>query len=280
MCGRYVIVTEIKKIEKRFNVSAFDTKLYRPSFNVSHGDIAPIITQNDPKELSFCQFGFTPHWAKKQYYQINARSEGDKNKENDPNYKGRKGIFDKPMFRKSIRSGRCLVVADCFFEGPEKERLNKPYVVYLKDDHPFTFAGIRDEWVNTDTGEVVNSFAIITAPRNTLMEKIGHHRSPVIIPEEQRDVWLNPQSDVAAISELMRPYPADLMNAYPVSPEIKNPSSNGRELLDPIGERVDPEYDIEVLRTIKLEGMGRKLPNERRADNGAEGGSEQLDLFD
>ena len=280
MCGRYVIVTEIKKIEKKFNVAAFDPSLYRPNYNVSHGNMAPIITQEDPRTLTFSQFGFTPHWAKKQYYQINARSEGDKNKENDPNYKGRKGIFDKPMFRKSIRSKRCLVIADCFFEGPKKERLSKPYLVYLKDNRPFTFAGIEDEWVDISTGEVVSSFAIITGPPNPLMDQIGHHRSPVIISEEDRGIWLNQDADVGTIGSLMEPYPAELMNAYPVSPAIKSPGFNDHSAVEPIGERLNPEFDINVTRSIQLEGMGRSSKSEDNPDSDADTENPQLGLFD
>ena len=284
MCGRYIIITKIEKIEKRFNVSAFDPKLFNPSYNVSHGDSAPVITQENPKSLSFFQFGFTPHWGKKQYYQINARSEGDKNKDNNPLYTGRKGIFDKPMFRHSIRSKRCLVIADCFVEGPQKERLDKPYVVYLKGDHPFSLAGIYDQWINIETGEEISSFAIITAPPNNLMEQIGHHRSPVIVSEELRSAWLDPNMTAADISQIMNVYPSELMNAYPISSAIKNPTATGAELIVPTGQRLNPEHSYKIEHKIGLQGMGKsentQIPN--REDSGKENHTDpgdQLNLF-
>lgn len=285
MCGRYIIVTKIEKIEKQFNVAAFDPKLFHPSYNVSHGNLAPVITQESPKELSFFQFGLTPNWGNKQHYQINARSEGDKNKENDPLYRGRKGIFDKPMFRQSIRSRRCLVVADCFVEGPKKEKLNKPFVVYLKGGHPFSFAGIYDRWINEETGQEISSFAIITAPQNNLMKQIGHHRSPVIIAKEFRQSWLDPDIDVGGISELMTPYPAELMNAYPISIEIKNPNASGPELIAPIGQRLNPEHDYKVVNEIGLQGMGKKakadFPNTKNnSQENDDGHGNQLSFFD
>ena len=68
------------------------------------------------------QFGFTPSWAKKQFYMINARSEGDHNADNHPGYRGAMGILQKPMFRQSIRTRRCLVIADAFIEGPQTRK--------------------------------------------------------------------------------------------------------------------------------------------------------------
>mgnify|MGYP000936359571 FL=1 len=101
MCGRYVTISKLKAVEKRFNVTTPTPDLFAPNTNVSIGELAPIITNKNPKELSFFKFGFTPVWANKQMYLFNARAEGDHNKENDPRYQGAKGIINKPVFRSS-----------------------------------------------------------------------------------------------------------------------------------------------------------------------------------
>lgn len=269
MCGRYVTVTKIKEIEKRFNVTAPHAEQYVPNTNISHGQTAPVITDAEPEHLQFFQFGFTPSWGKKNYYVINARSEGDHNRDNDPNYHGSMGIAKKPMFRKAIRSQRCLVVADCFIEGPKEEKLSKPFAVYLRDgEHPFAMAGIWDEWVNTDTGEVVHSFAIITTVANELLQKIGHHRSPVVLPRDCEDAWIDQNLELAEALRMLKPYPAREMNAYPIDPAIKNPRTNGMQLLKPIGERVYKEYDYELYNEIKLFGMGESPARSRRKEEG------------
>ncbi|HAT47310.1 MAG TPA: SOS response-associated peptidase, partial [Flavobacteriales bacterium] len=72
MCGRYVTVSPIKAVEQRFNVKA--SKPWNSNTNVSHGDCAPVVASDNPKEVQLMQFGFTPGWAKKQYYMINARA--------------------------------------------------------------------------------------------------------------------------------------------------------------------------------------------------------------
>ena len=78
MCGRYVTVSSIQAVEQRFNVQA--PTPWTANTNVSHGDQAPVVASDKPGEVQMMQFGFTPGWAKKQYYMINARAEGDRNR--------------------------------------------------------------------------------------------------------------------------------------------------------------------------------------------------------
>ena len=265
MCGRYVIVSKLKVIEKRFNVSAQPGLFDPPLSNISIGNFAPVITNEHPDQLQMFQFGMTPVWAKKKMYLFNARSEGDHNKSNDPDYTGGMGIISKPSFRSSIRKKRCLIVADAFIEGPKKEKLSKPYLVYMKnkEDRPFALAGLWDTWIDKETGEVTNSFAIITTVVNDVTQKIGHHRSPVILQKDQEELWISdiPLTDVTS---MLLPFPDDLMNAYPLSPSIKNPRDKDIQLLQPIGERVFPEYSYEIHRELKLEGMGMTTARKRK----------------
>ena len=257
MCGRYILVQKLEFIEKRFNVSAPAGLEWKPSYNISPGQLAPVITSENPRELQLYRFGMTPFWAKKAMYLINARAEGDHNKEDDPGYKGARGIITKPSFRKPIRSQRCLVIADAFIEGTVKEKLSKPFVVYLKNNvRPFAFAGIWDEWTNRETGEICRGFSIITTTANELLQKLPHHRSPVILDQRAEKKWLDTSLPLADVTKLLRPFPSELMNAYPIDPAIKNPRAEGKDLLKPVGERVVPEYDTKTQQDIELQGMG------------------------
>lgn len=239
MCGRYVIVSSVETMEQRFGVKAAKPKTFIPNTNLSPGDVAPVISNSDPGALQFFTFGFSPSWADKRRYLLNARSEGDLNPDNDPAYRGEAGILNKPMFRKAIRSQRCLVPADAFIEGPEKEKLSKPFVVHLrKKQRPFAMAGIWDLWQDPKSGEVHAGFAILTTTANAVLQAIGHHRSPVILAPEDEEAWLDPHLPMEALPRLLRPYPAEQMNAYPVDPAIKNPKVNGLALLEPIGPPV------------------------------------------
>jgi putative SOS response-associated peptidase YedK len=259
MCGRYCVVESIEAIEKRFNAESNSkaTQL-KINYNLSVGQEAPVITCEEPRTVQLFQFGLTPSWAKKQMYLFNARSEGDHNKEDDPTYRGAKGIILKPAYRKPIRSQRCLVIATAFYEGPKKEGLSKPYLIYLKKKkRPFAMAGIYDTWENPE-GEKINSFSIITTTANELLLKIGHHRMPVILSQQDELTWLNIDTNLTNITRLLEPYPTELMNAYPISPEIKDPKNNTRELLNPTGERVYPEYDYQETTKLAPKGWGHR----------------------
>lgn len=267
MCGRYTLVTKVKALEKKFNLTGNIT--FEPNTNISTGEFAPVIANDFPDQIQLFQFGFTPYWSEKRTYVINARSEGDKNKDNNPLYSGSKDIIFKPMFRQSIRSKRCLVPADCFIEGPATTRLNNPFVVYLKEGiRPFMFAGIWDEWVDKSTGELIKSFAIITTVANDLLNQIGHHRSPVILRPEETSMWLDTQLPLNEALQLLNPYPSNEMNAYPISNKIKSPKSNGTDLLEPIGQRLNKEFDYVVYDELKLEGMGSTPARARRNNEG------------
>ena len=92
---------------------------------------------------------------------------------------------------------------------------------------------------------------------NSLLQKIPHHRSPVILTEREEKRWLQAEH-LTDITGMLEPYPADQMNAYPISNRIKNPRNNGRELMDPVGQRLEPESDITIKTEIKLFGMGEQ----------------------
>jgi len=278
MCGRYVVISKLKAIEKRFELLPSPEDLFSPLNNISVGDRAPVITNAKPKQLQLFQFGMTPSWAKKKMYLFNARSEGNHNKENDPNYVGSMGIISKPSFRSVIRKKRCLIIVDAFIEGPKKEKLSKPYVIYMRDkQRPFALAGVWDEWIDAETGEATQSFSIITTTANDILQKIGHHRSPVILKKSQEETWLSdvPLSDITG---MLRPYDNETLNAYPISPAIKNPREKDLALLRPIGERIFPEYDFEIHQTLKLEGMGMTTARKRK-DAEQPKGNDQGTLF-
>ena len=265
MCGRYVTVKSIQEIEKRYNVTAANLSHYAGNINVSVGQYGPVITNKDPKQLQLFQFGLTPHWAKKKMYLFNARSEGDFNKDNDPAYTGAKGIMQKPSFRKPIRSQRCLVIADAFIEGSKEKRLNEPFLIYPRDPHlHYSLAGIWDEWANPETGELHQSFSIITTTANDLLQRVGHHRSPVVLVGEEEDMWIDSSTDISDITMLLKPFDAHNFNAYPISSDIRSPKATDIALLAPLGETVYPEFTYVIYEDLKLFGMGESPARARR----------------
>lgn len=265
MCGRYVQTIEYERIQLKFNVAIPQGFEILPNYNVSAGDEGLVITSENPGFLDKMTFGFTPSWSKKKSYVINARAEGDHNSENHPDYRGAKGIISKPFFKQSIRNKRCLVLADAFIEGTTVDKLSNPYLVYLiNKNRPFAMAGVYDEWVDKETGELLRSFAIITCPPNGLMQKLPHHRMPVILKPEDYATYLDTSTPLQNVTALLEPYDAKLMNAYPISADIKNPRNKGRELIDPTGERIQEEIYLQKNVSLKLEGMGHTNSRKKR----------------
>ncbi|MBL7943842.1 MAG: SOS response-associated peptidase [Flavobacteriales bacterium] len=276
MCGRYVVITRVELVEKRFNVKATAPDLFAPDPNIGVGALAPVILNRSPRQLSLSRFGLTPSWAKKKMYLFNARAEGDHNPGDNPAYNGAVGIIEKPSFRKAIRSQRCLVVADAFVEGSKEEGLSKPWLVYLREEQrPFAMAGIWEDWTDPVTGAVTTGFAIVTAPANEVVQAIGHHRCPVILQPEQEKMWLDTTTPLKDITAMLHTPEASRMNAYPISPEIKRASQHDLSLLRPLGERIKPEFDFEITKHIELFGMGEmRSRNKRRKSD-----DNQLSLF-
>jgi len=256
MCGRFVQIIDIELFVKRFGIVKPDQINITSSFNVASGDLAYVITNEKPNELQEMQFGLTPSWAKKRMYLINARVEGDLNLSNEVNYKGELGIVDKPSYRTAIRSQRCLVIANAFYEGPAKEKLNKPYKFSRKDEDVFCFAGIWDTWADDNTGSIVNSFSIITTVANEATSAIGHPRSPVILDKKDEKKWLDTHLPLEKVMDLLKPFPGELLKTEPVSIQIKDPRNKSKELLIPIDTDSTTQYDVKIDENVRLEGMG------------------------
>jgi putative SOS response-associated peptidase YedK len=112
---------------------------------------------------------------------------------------------------------RCIIPADGFFEWqlvPDKKR-KQPMYARLKSGALFGFAGLL-AWRHEALGWRA-SCAIITTPPNELMAPI-HNRMPAILTPEDEAMWLaQPEPDPAKLLGCLRPYPADEMEAYPVS---------------------------------------------------------------
>jgi len=80
MCGRYIIENTIEQIESRFDLPVQSVSI-NPGYNISVGQLVPVITDANPTEVQFFKFGLTPFWAKEEMLLFKARSEGDQNKE-------------------------------------------------------------------------------------------------------------------------------------------------------------------------------------------------------
>ena len=262
---RFILASNFKRIESRFSMAKLPELIdYIPSFNTAPGNKSYIINNNQTKEILLFDFGLQVNGEVLPF----VRAEGDRNAEDNSNYKGSKAIFLKPEFNRLIRHQRCLVLADAFVVGIGEV---KPHLVYLRGkNRPFAFAGIWDRLKDKTTGEEVYSFAIITTTANPLLAKLGCKRMPVILLIEDESTWLRTSAQLSDILSMLSPYPANLMNAYPISDKITNKSLNDIALVQPIGKPIyqEPTGYQRVKRLKQEKGHFSHLTLEERMKPG------------
>ena len=61
-----------------------------------------------------------------------------------------------------------------------------------------------------------------------------HDRMPVILTKEHQGAWLNKESPVESLRRLLVPYPAEAIQATPVSTAVNSAKYDGPELVKPL----------------------------------------------
>src|SRR6266581_1196254 len=198
MCGRYTLTVNIKTIAEKFGVEP--TLEAEPRYNVAPTQNVVSIMRNGTTHLAELRWGLIPSWAKDESVgsrMINARAET---------------LAEKSSFKGLLRSKRCLVIADGFYEWKQENGSKTPMYITMKSGEPFAFAGLWDNWKSPD-GQQIRSCTIITTQPNEVVASI-HDRMPVILSADAREEWLDTSvQDVNALLPLLGPYPADEMTA-------------------------------------------------------------------
>lgn len=201
MCFHSKQSKSAQKVVKRFNASVETTNDFLQSDNINGFQFlkTPVIT-NDKRELiQNYNWGLIPAWSKDldiRKFTLNARIET---------------ITEKPSFKNNINK-RCLVIADGFYEwkwlnksGSKKEK----YLISKPDNELYAYGGIYSEWTNQETGEVINSYSLVTTAGNELMSEIHNikKRMPIILKQEDENDWLDGKS----LNDFALPYQVDLI---------------------------------------------------------------------
>jgi putative SOS response-associated peptidase YedK len=221
MCGRFTLHTDLSQIQKAFQLSGVAAEA-EPSYNVAPTQpVLTVVRQDGQNVLTTMRWGLVPVWAKDMSIgakMINARAET---------------LDEKPSFKRLLKSKRCLVVADGFYEWRKTGAQKVPMYIRLKSGSPFGFAGLYDSWKSPE-GDTLVSCTIIPTTPNELVATI-HDRMPVILPKKQYPFWLDPvNQDAAKLLPLLGPYPTKEMEAYPVSRLVNAPKNNTPENIAPV----------------------------------------------
>ncbi len=188
MCASYMIkqrslpqlVTEVR---------TDDFEQYYDLLIVPHRP-APVILSDGQNgaALKTMRFSLIPRWsqdAKPKFATHNARIET---------------IVDKPTWREAFQKRHCLVPLTHFIEPIYEGDYAGHMVAFHQSEGQYLLAaGIWEEWANRQTGEVIESFSIITSEPPKFIADIGHDRGPVFLGEDAQKVWLALKEPPAAM---------------------------------------------------------------------------------
>jgi putative SOS response-associated peptidase YedK len=222
MCGRYRLSRRKQIIEEHFDTVSGDED-WTPRYNIAPTQPVPIIRQHPKipqRELSLVRWGLIPSWAKDASggaKMINARSET---------------AATQPAFRDALRTRRCIIPADGFYEWQKTGKIRQPHCFEVEGGRLFAFAGLWDRWRDVD-GKTVETCSILTTTANAVTSVV-HDRMPVILYEDSYDLWLDPgMLDAGTASGLLKPYDAQRMRCYPVSTRLNRVQNDDAECAEP-----------------------------------------------
>ena len=222
MCGRFTLRTNPRQLGLAFGLT--DPPDLKPRYNVGPG--TPALCVRDAgkvRELFEPTWGLLPRFVadpKAGQRPINARAET---------------VATNGFFKHAFARRRCLIVSDGFYEPEEKagKKTGRWWYFKFEDDRPFGFAGLWETW---GEGEAfVETYTLITTDPMDVMSKCGHQRSPLILPPERYDLWLDPEAKPPQLKKLLVPHPSDELTGYPTNGRAKNPRNEGPDLIEPAG---------------------------------------------
>jgi putative SOS response-associated peptidase YedK len=182
--------------------------------------VLAVVSDEGKRRVVQHRWGLIPSWAKDPTAfagkTFNARAET---------------VAAKPSYRDSFRRRRSLVPVGAFYEWRRTDGSRQPYAIVRQDGKPLALAGLWAPWRGPGSDAELRTCAVITTSANEVVGEL-HDRMPVILPEDAWDQWLDPEyQDTAELEKLLRPFPSELIRAYPISRAVGNTRNDGPELL-------------------------------------------------
>ncbi len=239
MCYTVNINLTRNELEKRFGAKFDDPGSFHPGYYFNAFDLPdlPVVRNGSPDSIVLFGWGLIPFWVK------DAAAAGEIRRKT---FNARlETLLDKPSFRESVKTRRCLVLCRGFYEWQQRDREKIPYYIYLKGETPMAMAGLYENWTDRETGEMISTCTIITTAANPMMEKIHNtkKRMPLIISPESEGSWIDPDLSAADAVRFLEPADEKQMSAHTISkliskrgveknvPELVKPVSYGGEAL-------------------------------------------------
>lgn len=230
MCGRYTLTNVAPNLlASMFGIPDLEIPDLSPRFNVAPTQTMPVIrvvAPGEPRGIALLRWGLVPSWATDINIgnrMINARSET---------------VAEKPAYRSSFKSKRCIVPADGFFEWKKIGSKKQPYWIHRHDKGLMGFAGLWARWkgVGSD-GQIVelDTFTVLTTDPHPIVAPI-HDRMPAILSPDAFATWLDPKENRPdVLLPLIHHRNGDDLITTPVAPRVNNPYNEGPANIQAVG---------------------------------------------
>jgi putative SOS response-associated peptidase YedK len=161
---------------------------------------------------------FIPFW----YRSMKEVEEGRK-KYTTLNAQGEKLLTSK-IYKEAALERRCLVLSSGFYEWRHYKGVAYPYHIKAKDKEMLLMAGIWQGWTDKETGERLDTFAIVTTEANQLMTQVHNKkkRMPTILNEETAQAWMSPDLSEKEITKLATFHTPDVLEAYTIRKDFRS----------------------------------------------------------
>jgi putative SOS response-associated peptidase YedK len=222
-----------EELENRYGANLLDPDKYRPSYYYHAFGLPdlPVICAGERGTIRLMKWGLIPGWTR-------TRESADEIRLKTFNARA-ESADTKPSFAESFVSRRCIVPVRGFFEWQHTSGGKVPWYICRSDNDIMSLAGLWSAWNDKTTGELLNTFSVITTDANALMSDIHNSkkRMPAVIERQSEESWLNPSSPVDTVKRLLEPYPDSVLNAYTISELINSRTAdkNTPALIKPFG---------------------------------------------
>lgn len=232
MCGRYASFRQAQELADAFDVAEITEEAgsVHPSFNVAPTDQVRVILERTEgatrREMHSARWGLVPAFADDVRIgarMINARIET---------------VAEKNAFAKSLRTRRCILPADGYYEWRKGAEGKTPHFIHRADAAPLAFAGLYAFWrdptkADDDPARWLLSATILTQPARTQLAGI-HDREPVVLRRAAVAQWLDPAvtSPEEALAAVVPERPR--LQFHQVGPRVGNVRVDSPELIEPV----------------------------------------------
>lgn len=217
MCGRFSLEEYPKTILENFDLPTYpklSEENFTPRPNIApSANILTVFNSDDSYELGEMHWGIIPPWAKPGQFKrplINARSET---------------LWEKPSFKHLVKSNRCVILANSFYEWNRDENPKQPYQMTMKHSQEMAMAGIYQV---SKEGEL--QCCVVTMQANEKMATI-HHRMPVLLTGNHVTSWVS-SDDVSQLNNTISEAAGAELEAIKVSPFVNKVGHQGQQSFD------------------------------------------------